>query len=93
MRDTKHAAEYLCLGCGKGLDGSMSVNNDATPSPGDLSICFYCGHLQAYGDNGFRALTDEEMADVAGDPMILRAQAARAEAMEKREWQKRKQNR
>lgn len=54
--------------------------------PGDISVCFYCGHLSALGDDGkLRPLTDAEMHAVAGDPRILEVQAARAAVRKKNE--------
>ena len=68
-----------CLDCGKNLDAASGINTDEPPDPGDISICFYCGHVMAYDEDfGFRPLTDEEERDIAGDEVI---QAARAKAM------------
>jgi hypothetical protein len=54
--------------------------DDFTPRPGDLTVCLYCGHLQAFdADLKLRNLTDEEMHAIAGDEKLLAAQRICAE--------------
>jgi hypothetical protein len=68
----------ICVSCGKTLDAATLPEGEDAPSPGDISLCLYCGHLMAYADDlELRNLTDEEMHEVAGDPHILRMQRAR----------------
>jgi len=71
-----------CLNCGKLLDaatGVLEYGFDATPDPGDLTVCIACGHLMAFGDDlQLRDLTAEEMKDAAGDRRIIAIQEARA---------------
>jgi hypothetical protein len=64
-----------CTACGKVMDSaSIAETGDDPPSPGDVSICFYCHHLMAFADDmTLRDLTDEEIRDVAGDPRIVTA--------------------
>jgi hypothetical protein len=64
-----------CLDCGTVLDGAtITDSEDVAPHPGAISICFYCGHIQAFGDDlRFRPLTDEEIIDIAGHPEIVMA--------------------
>lgn len=67
-----------CLGCGKQLDGASACGGRG-PQPGDTTICIYCGHLMAFADDlTFRALTDAEMIEIAGDPDVLLIQRLRA---------------
>ena len=67
-----------CLGCGKVLDAAAFVKHAQTPEPGDISVCFYCGHIAAFAnDLTFRELTDTEMHAVAGDADVLRVQSVR----------------
>jgi hypothetical protein len=69
-----------CLNCGKHLDGASAINDDGMPSPGDITLCIYCGHIMAFADDlSFRELNDEEMHEVAGDKRIIAVQWARAE--------------
>ena len=75
-----------CLGCGKLLDAATGLNHDNNPCPGDVSICFSCGHIQVYADDlSFRELNDEEMVDIAGDKRIVEFQTIRAMAMKEKE--------
>lgn len=41
----------MCSVCGKKLDVSSHLENDAVPSRGDLTICFYCGQPYTYRHN------------------------------------------
>jgi len=48
------------------------------PRPGNITICFYCGHIMAFAkDMSLRSLTDAEIHDVAGNPLIIEIQANR----------------
>ena len=73
-------AEPHCLECGVLLDGACVVNNETRkPEPGDVSVCIRCGHIMAFGDDmQLRQLNDAEARAVAGDPVILAIQLARA---------------
>lgn len=54
------------------------VNGDERPTPGDITVCIYCGHIMAFADDlSFRELTGEEIHDIAGDERILDIQRAR----------------
>ena len=78
--------EIRCISCNERLDAVTSaMPEEATPNAGDLSICFYCGHLSCFNaDLTMRELTSEEMYQVAGDKEILRIQRARARANRER---------
>jgi hypothetical protein len=66
-----------CLDCGEKLDAAMDVEADNKPMPGDATICIRCGHIMAFADDlTLRALTDEEMEQVAGDFRIIKARTA-----------------
>lgn len=69
----------LCKACGYLLEETTDTSPDKRlPLPGDVSLCFNCGHLQIFSDNlSLRDPTDEEIYDLAGDPEMLRAQKAR----------------
>jgi hypothetical protein len=62
-----------CLACGVNLDAATFTGpEDKRPTPGAITICFYCGHIMAFAyDLTLRALTDEEMIEVAGHPTLL----------------------
>lgn len=83
----------VCVSCGESNDSFTSVKaDDARPKSGDISICLYCGHVAIYDDNlTLRELTDDEMYEIAGHPILLRAQAVSAmyrEMKEKKENKK-----
>jgi hypothetical protein len=63
-----------CTACGKVSDTATHVGSDIAPSPGDMTICFYCHHLMVFTNNlTQRDLTDDEMIEVAGDPTLVNA--------------------
>lgn len=70
-----------CPNCHHPLDRARCVDKDgAIPQPDDMTLCLHCDHLMAFASNlQFRELTDQEMTDVAGDPIILLAQRLRAQ--------------
>lgn len=71
-----------CLNCGEIMDGVFEVGeeiNGRNPSPGDVAMCLYCGHLMAFGDDlKLREPNSAEIHDIAGDPRILAAMRARS---------------
>lgn len=79
---TTRLPETTCLGCGKSADAvSAPMDDDATPSPGDVTICIYCGYLMAFADDlSYRGLTEEEM-DELDLFEISRIQRARKKVM------------
>lgn len=66
-----------CTNCGKVMDSARVVDkDDVAPTPGDVTICFYCHHLMAFADDmTLRDLTDAEIVEVAGDPRLVKAVA------------------
>ena len=67
--------EQKCETCGQLLDAVTHVNGPAKPSPGDLSICVYCGTLTVFNNElRRRALTGKEMIAAAGDVRVLAIQ-------------------
>jgi hypothetical protein len=63
-----------CLNCGKEMDAATSTEGDYAPQPGSIGICFHCRHLMAYADDlTLRELTGEEVVEIAGNPVLLRA--------------------
>jgi hypothetical protein len=72
-----------CPACNKRLTMTAHLlEPDASPSPGDFSICLYCGHLMAFTDDlDLRDLTDQEARDAANDPEMHAFERARARAM------------
>jgi hypothetical protein len=74
MIEDYHTPETRCLNCGKLIDGATPVGGGRAPQEGDISICLDCHHLMIYDANmRVRALTDEEVVEIAGEPEVLRA--------------------
>jgi hypothetical protein len=66
-----------CTNCGKVTDAATHFGERRNPKPNDISLCYYCGHIQAFGDDlKLRELTSAEMIAIAGDPRIITASAA-----------------
>jgi hypothetical protein len=76
----------FCLSCGERSDAATHVGNEeATPIPGDITVCLYCGHVMAFGTElELRELTKDEAYMVAGDKRILAVQRARAKHVQPR---------
>jgi DNA-directed RNA polymerase subunit RPC12/RpoP len=80
-KDGKALPEKACLNCGKTIDAATRTldKDDDRPSPGDVAICFYCGHLMVYADDmSVREPTDEEVVEMAADPDIVEGMRMRA---------------
>ena len=72
VRKTHRTKTMSCLNCGQRLDACSAVGADAAPSPGDATVCFYCGHLMVFDvDLSLRHPTDKELHDMAGDPRLV----------------------
>jgi DNA-directed RNA polymerase subunit RPC12/RpoP len=71
----------VCLNCGEKIDAAARTldKDDDRPGPGDVAICFYCGHLMIYADDmSVREPTGEEVVELAGDPEIVEGMRMRA---------------
>jgi hypothetical protein len=61
-----------CGGCGKEMDRATAFRHDASPQPGDLTMCLECGLLHVFTDElKLKALSAEEFAAL---PEGLRAE-------------------
>lgn len=74
-----------CINCGRKLPLASQLIGDgdvvSAPEPGNITICFKCGHIMVFADDlSMRAPTDEEMRDIAGDPRIVEFQKLRGRA-------------
>jgi hypothetical protein len=76
-----------CPSCGKVLDAATHPTaDDIRPKVGDISICFYCGNLMAFGDElTLRKLTDAESNQLADDRGVIALQRVRAEYFKAKE--------
>jgi len=76
--NTTKIDKFQCLNCGHGLDLATSTTAEhAMPTPGDVSVCVYCGHLGVFEEYGLRDLTSDEIYEIAGDERVLAAQKNR----------------
>ena len=63
--------ECRCPYCGKKLDRCSSVQDRATPKPGDLTLCFGCSLLMAFdAELRVRPLNAQELERLLGDPEL-----------------------
>jgi hypothetical protein len=77
---TARTKSNTCLGCGKLTDAATVVGEEGKikPKPDDVTVCLYCGHLMAFDQElRFRALTDNEIKEFAGDDRIVAINQAR----------------
>lgn len=74
----EHHKPSPCPGCKRSLDFSFGPGV-APVRPGEMCLCFYCGHLGVYADDlSVRDPTDEEIVEVAGNRLLIEAQRVRA---------------
>jgi hypothetical protein len=59
------------------LEAATSIDGDAKPEDGDVSICLKCGHFMIFENSQPRNPTDAEMCDIAGDPRNITVQKVR----------------
>lgn len=58
-----------CLHCGKKIDACGGAR---APHEGDISVCAYCGAVQAFGaDLRLRGLFEHEVEELAADEELL----------------------
>ncbi|MCK1670354.1 hypothetical protein [Bradyrhizobium sp. 150] len=70
-------AKPQCRDCGELLDGATGVGANR-PRPGNVSVCFYCGHISVFADDlSLREPNGEEMREIADNETILAIQRAR----------------
>lgn len=75
-----------CARCGRLLDAATAVGDDlrATPSPGDATICAYCGELYVLDAVlNLRPPTEAEILEMPLD-LLSRAQRLRRKAFGRR---------
>ena len=79
-----HVPDSHCLECHAVIDMAGGIRTEDAPSPGDISLCLYCGHVMIYGENlGLREPTDSEIVEIADNPELVLASNAIA-AIKKR---------
>lgn len=79
---------HKCLGCGAESDYLTNVTSDDGPSPGDITICLYCGQPMAFADDlSLRPLNHIEKVIIEHDPRFIEMEKEREKVM--REYHKR----
>lgn len=82
---TERTKPHRCLKCGENNDAATGVvdkqaRNTLKPKPGDVMICFVCGHVMMFAnDLSFRELTAEERTHAERDPRLRTVKAAMAQ--------------
>lgn len=67
-----------CINCGHTLDACTAMEDGATPNPGDITICLYCGEVSAFcEDLTTRSVSKEEFESYDDDlkSEIIKVQA------------------
>lgn len=60
-----------CVECGKELDGASALGPDASPSPGDVTLCIHCGSASIFTEELLlRRPTAEEFCDISLMPGV-----------------------
>jgi len=72
--------DHRCPHCGRTNQVADGPSPESKPEPGDISICWRCGKVSVFAENGSTRLpTEEEAAEIQRDPEIRKALALRAE--------------
>lgn len=73
----QHERQVPCPYCGHGLDGYTGITGDATPEPGDASLCVYCAGLLVFAEDLTpREPTEAELPELLESPELMTAQRA-----------------
>ncbi len=81
--ETRHP-ESPCVECGHPLSAS---GGPCEAKPGDLSLCIYCGSLNAFADDmTLRMPTVDEFLEVAADSEFQEARRALMKMIEDRKF-------
>lgn len=66
-----------CPHCHIEMTGAMNVSADDAPSPGDATICLYCGGWSIFDDElRMRLPSEQEFAEIKADEDAHRAEVA-----------------
>lgn len=67
----------ICPYCDYNMDRVSSVNNQAQPSPGDVTVCIQCAQVAIFCDDlSLRKTTKEEDRQFRSHPYLLKLQEA-----------------
>lgn len=62
-----------CINCGTQIDGADNIDGSGgTPSPGDISVCIYCGTAAQFTEElALTAIEDQELINsINSDPQV-----------------------
>lgn len=68
--------QRACPHCGRINEAHDGPTRDATPKPGDVSLCWGCGGVGIFTETGVRKPTPDEAAELEAAPKVKAAQAA-----------------
>lgn len=72
MRDQQRR----CPACSAVVDAATAMDgSDASPAPGDVTVCLYCARVLIFTADGLRLPTFEEIEQLAGNEDLVRAVA------------------
>lgn len=88
---TPRIPRQACSECGYVMDAAThTLRSKSAPKPGDLALCFNCGHAMIFDDNmRHREITPEEWGEIATDSRLVailaraRTRSARAMGMDR----------
>lgn len=75
MTTTEHTRPLHCPYCRRVHELSNGAPG-TRPKPGDVSLCWGCGEVGIFTDDGIRRPTPEERAEILTDPQVKTARAA-----------------
>lgn len=80
MTTTSRILHCMCPHCGYAVCCITSVHGNQKPTPGDISLCFYCGAVNVFAaDLSIRSASPLELSEFMSDEetcgQIQRAQA------------------
>ncbi len=66
-----------CSHCGRNNSGNTPIEGDASPEPGDVSLCAYCALFSVFTDElTLRRPNADETRWIRASPLCRRAQMA-----------------
>lgn len=78
MKTTK-VPEVSCVECGHPFDLATDIATDATPAPGDVSLCIECGNVAMFADDlTLRPISEDEIERMPLDHLSSLQRARKA---------------
>lgn len=81
MGEGDQVFDVTCPHCGRTNNFHSDIDGQATPDPGDVSVCWGCRRAGVYADDlSIRKPTVSEQNEIDASPYVKRALAAMAES-------------